>query len=168
MIGLASCNQLLLDNYNSPLAPSVIFLFTTRERRNTIHSCCGQECVQQNNLTHTVTWKYPLHCVRNSITTVTLTNRHGLSINSQHTSTAKPRQQEKEGDGELNAAELSQKSLHKKGIDIFIHRSIQCIRQSSAGLSHTHQWSLTEVKAKHYSHLICISKNSDNIYLYLN
>lgn len=146
--------------------------FSLRHQRATEHQCPQREQSSRSELHF---WKYHLHCVRNSITTVTLTNEHGLSINSQHTSTAKPWQQENR-DGELKAAEWSQKSLHKKGTDIFIHRSIQCIREPSLrGLSRTHQRSLTEVKAMHYSHLICIkkltntiSKNSDNINLYLN
>ncbi len=165
MIGLAACNQLLLDNYNTVHLPLVLSSSSPPERDVTPYTPAAAKSVY-----NTIIWPSELKI------SPSLCKKQHYNCNTdkqtrsfhQHTSTAKPRQQEKEGDGELNAAELSQKSLHKKGIDIFIHRSIQCIRQSSAGLSHTHQWSLTEVKAKHYSHLICISKNSDNIYLYLN
>lgn len=130
MIGLASCNQLLLDNYNTVHLPLVLSSSSPPERDVTPYTPAAAKSVY-----NTIIWPSELKI------SPSLCKKQHYNCNTdkqtrsfhQHTSTAKPRQQEKEGDGELNAAELSQKSLHKKGIDIFIHRSIQCIRQSSAG-----------------------------------
>lgn len=121
MIGLHLINSSLISTTPSP-SPTMLSSTSPPKGDITPFTSAAAKSVDnstwENCLTHSELsfWKHHLHCVRNSITTVTLTNEHRLSINSQHTSTAKPWQQEKKkkGMGELNAAELSQKGVYTR------------------------------------------------------
>lgn len=137
----------------------VVFHFTTRGRHNTIHHRLWPTALGRIILHSELSFnKYHLHCVRNSITTVTLTDKQTNTVFPSTFSESKPLWQVKGMRGALCCRIITQEFTQERNWHLYSQKHPVHLATLSGFVTHTHQWSLTEVKAMHYSHLICIKK----------